>query len=211
MNEEELLKFAQEVGQPPEVVMQKIMDVQRRAAAGDPSSVEAMKYFADRGLIQPQQSAPPRGMVAEALRNRPADFRPVERNEQGMPAPSMDASGYPRSKQYGGTVSSGMEGVGPQPLSPDDLALHYSEQQMLQEARQPIGNTSVSQGGRVTAPADTEVRPWAQRTPAGYKERGLDPKQSPLQPVRRARGAPLTYPSAATADDEAILRMLMGQ
>lgn len=210
------MKFAQEMGTSPDVIMKKVQSLQARAARGalDPSETELFNYLKQRGLVSDPQAAagPSRDMVANALQKRAADFRPVERDPTtGMPAPPLDSSGYTASKRYGGSVGSGVEGVPPTPLSPDDLAQHYAEQQMLQEAGQPIGNTSISGGGRVTAPADTEVRPWAQRTPAGYKDRGLNPGDAPLQPQRRSRGAPITYPSAATADDEAILRMLMGQ
>lgn len=165
----------------------------------------------EKGLIrQGAQNPDVRSQVAAALRKRPSDYRPVDRDKQGNFDPAMDPSGYMASHRYGGSMASGAEGVPPTPLSPDQLAMHYSEQNALEEANQPIGNTMISQGRRVTAPADTEVRPWAQRTPAGYKDRGLDPSQAPLQPVQRQRGAPLTYPSAETMDEEEILRQIMG-
>lgn len=183
-------------------------------AAGQPLPPQLEQVYQEavrRGLIPDvnSQAADPRSMVANAL--RPKDFRPVERNDQGAFTPPMDPSGNIASHRYGGTMSSGVEGVPPSTVSPADLATHYAEQMALEEARQPIGNTSISGGNRITAPADTEVRPWAQRTPAGYKERGLDPKGAPLQPVRRERGAPLVQTSPAGMSDEMILRMLMGQ
>jgi hypothetical protein len=190
--------------------IQKLQQLQMRGGL-NPQQQELFDFVKQRGFLPEAQGPDPRAAVVQSLRNRPNDFRPVERDDAGNFTPPMDQSGNIASHRYGGTMSSGMEGVPPSNVSPEDLAAHYAEQQMLEEARRPISNTSISQGRRITAPADTEVRPWAQRTPSGYKERGLDPSQAPLQPQRAGRNAPITWPSAQTMSDEEIMRMLMGQ
>lgn len=197
-----------------EELMMVLQQLEQMVSAGQKLPPELQQIYdaaAAKGLIKSGAQNPNvRQQVADALRNRPSDFRPVERDKAGNFAPPMDPSGNIASHRYGGTMASGAEGVPPTAMSPDDLMMHYAEQNALQEAGQPIGNTMVSQGRRVTGPADTEVRPWAQRTPAGYKDRGLDPSQAPLQPVAKTRGAPNVYPAAATVDEEEILRQIMG-
>lgn len=213
-----------------EELMMVLQQLEQAVNSGQQLTPELQQIYdaaAAKGLIKSQSAQNPntRQQVADALRQRPSDFRPVERNKAGGFAPPMAPGGMGFNSQsggmeqappqiashrYGGTMASGAEGVPPSPMDPNELMMHYAEQNALKEAGQPIGDTMVSQGRRVTAPADTEVRPWAQRTPAGYKDRGLDPSQAPLQPVAKSRGAPNVYPAAATVDEEAILRQIMG-
>ncbi len=201
----------------------------QRIQAGEqlpPDEMQEYLFLMKQGLApkggNPVGNAgPDRQMVANALRGGgpPPGGGPPSMTTGGQPPMGGDPAQYVSSHDYGGTIGQG-SGVGGYPVDPNEMMMHFAEQQMLKEAGQPYAKDQTAVEGALTRDpnarmenyANTEVRPWAQRTPQAFMQQGQDPRQAPLQP-----GLPPGTPIEGVMNgqpqltDEEIMKLLLQQ